>query len=827
MDRYRTDAVSDRAPVGAGGGASTVMTMPRGERSYLDAEQRLSWRSSLPLAGDQVGRFREHLSGLRALEAASGVCAVSGGVDADGHGWLATPRCPETAATWLATGPASLVAVGRAADCLARGLAALYAADLRPGTLTPGHLLVDTAGGIRLTPPPPEPAAPDPAYAPVEIMRGAGPSPASDAYAVAATLYALLAGGPPHATGDGVGLRAATPDAPELARSDVPAGVRRLLALGLAADPGERPPPVQLAAEIADLLLAPAERADGPGGAGELGDVSLGGSSVQRTSLDGDPLDVAVPDHDEAMVLPPAGRTPQDTLPPTSPLRTEVGTPLGSGYLLDAVIGSGTTGRVWQGRRRDDGSPVAVKVLRAEVGADPGAVQRFLRESSTLRAVSHPHLVRIHDLVAEGDTLAIVMDLVDGEDLRKLASRAVLSGPAALTILSQVAAALAEVHAAGIVHRDIKPENILVDWQDGAPYARLTDFGLAWAADSPTLTRASQLVGTPAYVAPELVSGRPVGPSVDVYALGVTAYELLSGERPYDAKNPAALLAAHVDRKPRRPAAMTDDLWEVLKGCLAKDPASRPTAEQLAPRFVALAGAQQAPPLPPRRDSSWSDPRTDRPGSSRGAEPLAADAPAGSVAPAAGDAAASVGATVDPATSPSASVPVAPSGASLASSQPTTGATRPVPAAPPSPPPRRRWRAWVLAGLGIAMVGVAAGLWFGRPAPDPGPVSTPKPPAAQGYYLQVVATTPKNGTVRLTFPDVSDTAGFDSYVIFRDAILLDQIDGGVAEAGSYTIPGVDSTTEHCYRVFALVETNKALPKQDPTPACVVADGKSR
>src|SRR5262249_43741285 len=135
------------------------------------------------------------------------------------------------------------------------------------------------------------------------------------------------------------------------------------------------------------------------------------------------------------------------------------GTPLGSGYVLDHAIGQGAYGRVWYGRRRGDGSPVAIKVLRSEYLTDPDVLARFLRERTMLMGLHHPHLVAVEDLVVEGDTAAVVMELVDGHDLRRVGRQGRLDVDGALTVLAQVAHALAYIHAAGILHRDIKPEN--------------------------------------------------------------------------------------------------------------------------------------------------------------------------------------------------------------------------------------------------------------------------------------------------------------------------------------------------------------------------------
>src|SRR5262249_54298921 len=156
---------------------------------------------------------------------------------------------------------------------------------------------------------------------------------------------------------------------------------------------------------------------------------------------------------------------------------------LGSRYVLEYPIGQGGFGRVWYGRRVDNGLPVAIKIPRSEYADNADMVARFLRERSLLQMLRHPHLVALLDLVAEGDTLAVVMEYVQGTDLRRMAAQRALTGDDVLIVLAQVAHALAHIHAAGVLHRDIKPENILVTRRGGGPWAQLTDFGLAWASD--------------------------------------------------------------------------------------------------------------------------------------------------------------------------------------------------------------------------------------------------------------------------------------------------------------------------------------------------------
>lgn len=189
--------------------------------------------------------------------------------------------------------------------------------------------------------------------------------------------------------------------------------------------------------------------------------------------------------------------------------------PVGSKYLLEEPLGRGATGTVWRARQRETagaeaavagqpGETVAIKVLKEELANDADIVMRFLRERSVLLRLTHPNIVRVRDLVVEGDLLALVMDLVDGPDLhRYLRENGPFSPVAAALLTAQVADALAASHADGVVHRDLKPANVLLKQDGGQMHPMLTDFGIARLADSPGLTRTHEFVGTPAYVAPE------------------------------------------------------------------------------------------------------------------------------------------------------------------------------------------------------------------------------------------------------------------------------------------------------------------------------------
>ncbi|MEU1182627.1 serine/threonine-protein kinase [Streptomyces sp. NPDC005820] len=268
--------------------------------------------------------------------------------------------------------------------------------------------------------------------------------------------------------------------------------------------------------------------------------------------------------------------------------------PVGSKYLLEEPLGRGATGTVWRARQRETagaeaavpgqpGETVAIKVLKEELASDPDVVMRFLRERSVLLRLTHPNIVRVRDLVVEGDLLALVMDLVDGPDLhRYLRENGPLTPVAAALLTAQVADALAASHADGVVHRDLKPANVLLMQEGGQMHPMLTDFGIARLADSPGLTRTSEFVGTPAYVAPESAEGRPQTSAVDIYGAGILLYELVTGRPPFAGGSALEVLHQHLSAEPRRPSTVPDPLWTVIERCLSKTPEGRPSAQNLA-----------------------------------------------------------------------------------------------------------------------------------------------------------------------------------------------------------------------------------------------------
>ncbi|SDK69309.1 serine/threonine-protein kinase [Streptomyces indicus] len=262
---------------------------------------------------------------------------------------------------------------------------------------------------------------------------------------------------------------------------------------------------------------------------------------------------------------------------------------IGSRYTAHQILGRGSAGTVWLGDGPE--GPVAIKMLREDLAADQELVGRFVQERTALLSLDHPNVVGVRDLVVDGNDLALVMDLVRGTDLRtRLDRERRLAPEAAVAIVADVADGLAAAHAAGIVHRDVKPENVLLDMQGplgpgGSHPALLTDFGVAKLVDSPRRTRATKVIGTPDYLAPEIIEGLPPRAAVDIYALATVLYELLAGFTPFGGGHPGAVLRRHVTETVVPLPGIPDELWQLIVQCLAKAPASRLRASELAARL--------------------------------------------------------------------------------------------------------------------------------------------------------------------------------------------------------------------------------------------------
>ena len=268
----------------------------------------------------------------------------------------------------------------------------------------------------------------------------------------------------------------------------------------------------------------------------------------------------------------------------------------GGRLTFDEKLGAGAMGRVFAATDRLLGRRVAVKELADGIAADAEYRERFLREARVLARLSHPNIVQVFDLLAEGDRHYLCMELVVGSSLEaELLRRGAFPVGEAAALGRQIAQALAYAHGKEVVHRDLKPANVLVA-DDGT--VKVVDFGVARLADQ-RMTRTGVLVGTPVYMAPEQIQGGEVDARADLYALGTLLYELVRGEPPFDG-NMAAVFAKHLTQKPPRLPAEPHDAAaqryaDLVEALLAKDPAARPaSAQEVAAALAAIAAADEA-----------------------------------------------------------------------------------------------------------------------------------------------------------------------------------------------------------------------------------------
>jgi len=254
-----------------------------------------------------------------------------------------------------------------------------------------------------------------------------------------------------------------------------------------------------------------------------------------------------------------------------------IGRILGGNYEVMGPLGEGGMATVYRGRRISDGRAVAIKVLREQYAHDRGFVARFEREAQAVARLSHPHMVQVLDSGRDGDVHFIVMEYVEGEDLKTLLRREhILPEKRAREIGAQVCEVLAYAHTQGIVHRDIKPQNILLT-VDGQ--VKVTDFGIARALASAAITETGTVLGSVQYLSPEQARGLGVGQSADLYSLGVVLFEAVAGQLPFDGDSPIAIALKHIHEPPPTPghndAPVSRETERIILKALAKDPRDR------------------------------------------------------------------------------------------------------------------------------------------------------------------------------------------------------------------------------------------------------------
>jgi serine/threonine protein kinase len=265
-------------------------------------------------------------------------------------------------------------------------------------------------------------------------------------------------------------------------------------------------------------------------------------------------------------------------------------------YRIDQLLGRGGMGAVYRARDVRLDREVAVKVVRPELLDDHEARRRFRREAQLVARLQHPGIVSIFDFgTLDSGGAYLVMELVRGEDLRRVLHRERRLEPArAVRILSAVCAAIEAAHSEGVLHRDLKPENILLP--GGGVEAKVLDFGVAKLVQEParrpadepsemhaTLTVAGTIIGTPAYMAPEQLRAAPPGPRTDVFALGVIAYEMLTGDLPFGRGTLTDVVLAQAGG-PRRlrdhDGAIAASIDDAVMRALSMDPETRPASPQ-------------------------------------------------------------------------------------------------------------------------------------------------------------------------------------------------------------------------------------------------------
>src|SRR5580693_1038681 len=299
----------------------------------------------------------------------------------------------------------------------------------------------------------------------------------------------------------------------------------------------------------------------------------------------------------ESPLSPPAGVS----------LSSTVLAALSQRYEILAAAGHGSMGNVYKARDRETGETVALKLLKPEIASDQVMMDRFKNELLFARKITHKNVCRVYEFNRLGGIAYTSMEFVEGESLRSVLNRfGGLPQRKATDLALQICSGLKEAHAQGIVHRDLKPENVMIDGQGNV---KIMDFGIARSMEAGTRLTGS-MVGTPAYMAPEQVAGKPVDYRTDIYSLGLMLYEMFTGVPAFSADNSIAVALKQMREDPPPPHEVEPNIpvateRAILK-CLEKDPAKR--FQSIADLESNLhSGAPAAPPRPLGAATTTSD----------------------------------------------------------------------------------------------------------------------------------------------------------------------------------------------------------------------------
>lgn len=250
---------------------------------------------------------------------------------------------------------------------------------------------------------------------------------------------------------------------------------------------------------------------------------------------------------------------------------------LNNRYELIRPLGQGGMARVYLARDKFLGRQVAVKILHPSLSGDERFLSRFRREAEAAAALNHPHIVSVHDVGNDGDIYYIIMEYVEGMDLKELLlQNGPLSVRRAADVGFQVATALQYAHSSGLVHRDIKPHNIMVT---PSGLVKVADFGIAKVLSEVSISEEANTIGTAQYISPEQAQNSTITAQTDIYSLGVVLYEAVTGFLPFPGENAVSIALAHVQQEPVAPSVLHTDVPpqfdQIILRAMAKNPKER------------------------------------------------------------------------------------------------------------------------------------------------------------------------------------------------------------------------------------------------------------